>query len=385
MGAAVENLERQAVPFTLNVRLTRRCNADCSYCCSATHGSGAAELTEQTFRQLLDYVIATWIRLRVVPDFVTVQYIGGESLTMKPGKLAGIVETGRQFFRARRIAMRDGIQSNLIGSRARVEQLVSLFHGRVGTSVDHFSSQRRLKGSADKYRTIFLARHDDVRVAKRRLPAVFVLDKEGVSTVLAELACADAADYDLTLRPVYEGARGVLPAASDALEKALISAFQAWFLLGRVVVEPFFGLVRRRLASHGSRNEHLPLSGCHFQSDCAVRSLHLDPNGDVFVCMEFADMQRNRLGNAITGTWEGGEWTALAARERLIENDCGRCTYYKECRGGCMAESVAAGGGLYDRTYLCGAWLQIFPAIDKAVEDLGFSAVYGWLRGLERA
>lgn len=382
---AIEEVVRTASAFTLNVRLTRRCNADCSYCCSSDRPEAHPHLTPEQFTKILGFVLQVWVKLRVMPRFVLLQYLGGEVLTIPPSKLERIVGAGRQFFASRGIKVRDGAQTNLIGSSARIQRLRALFEDRIGTSVDHFSDQRTLAGSAGQYRTVFFHRRDELRQDDFVVPGIFVLDAAGANHLLQEMAIADRQGSNLTIRPVYRGARAVNRLGPSALEGALAQGFDAWFLKQRIIVQPYFGMVVRRLVAHEPRRKPPgPLSGCHFQSECTTKSLHIDPNGDVFLCMEFSDMGRHRLGNAFENVLDMDALATLRLREKHMAETCGGCPYFQECQGGCMAETVAGGGSIRDKSHLCGAWKTIFGRIDEAIALHGVLYVAGWLDAIEK-
>lgn len=384
LPTTTEELSRTASAFTLNVRLTRRCNADCTYCCSSNHQEEHPYLTPQRYTKILEFVLQTWVKLRVVPRFVLLQYLGGEVLTIPPADLERLVGVAREFFTKRGIAVRDGAQTNLIGSAARIQRLRALFEDRIGTSVDHFSDQRTLGGSAGQYRTVFFRRRDELRKDHFVVPGIFVLDAAGANYLLQEMAIANGHGSNLTIRPVYRGARQVDRLTPDALDAALVDGFDAWFLKQRIIVQPYFGMVVRRLVAHDPKTKPPgPLSGCHFQSQCTTKSLHIDPNGDVFLCMEFSDMGRHRLGNAFENAIDTEQLALLQAREEHMAQTCRECPYFEECQGGCMAETVAGGGSLKDKSHLCMAWKEIFRRIDEAVFERGVTAVAKWLNHVE--
>lgn len=378
--------------LTLHVRLTKRCNADCSYC-SSWQDAPRAYMPFEDFRRALAFVQAQVLPLMGFPaveagqrsPHVTVQYVGGEILTVPDAVLRRIVFHARDALSAQFEDVIDGVQSNLIASEAKVRRLHSLFGERLGTSVDHFTPQRTVAGSPAKYRDI-LARSRAQLKARRGFvpPAIFVVDRQGLPHVAQEIALAEAQGYALTLRPAFDGGRTVDHALRDGIIAELSSLAEHWLMRGRVLVEPFYHLTASRLAHRSAGAVPAGMLACPFQKTCARVSLDLEPNGDLFVCLDMADSDQARLGNALTGDFDTDLWRSLAARAEHYDSSCRACTWLAECQGGCMSEALHHTGNPYGKTELCGLWKGIFAAADRAIDHHGGAAVRTWLSGLTR-
>ena len=310
-----------------------------------------------------------------------IQYLGGELLAVEPARLRELVALGRNHFQ-HRLRMEDCAQTNLLGSSGRVAALRQLFEGRIGTSVDHFSGQRRLGGSAERYAALQRIRLAEVGKKSAAVPAVLVVDRETISYVSDEIRLADRGNYHLTLRPVYPGASAVQLAGVADLGVGYVAAFTQWFRMSRVVVEPFYGMLQRRLTRFAPGGDKFAHS-CHFQRDCLPHHMHVEPNGEVYQCMEFADMARKPFANAITGVVDDDLIAVLRGRAAQVEAQCGRCEFFAECQGGCGAEALSRGGSYADRTYMCPVWRALFVAIDEAIQTAGYGATARWIEHLE--
>ncbi|GEM_PF-1377673 len=371
-------------PFTLNVRLTARCNADCVYCSSDPHRNAGRYLRPGEYLRILQFLWRAWADLGIRPTHVVLQYIGGEILTIPEPALRALIAVGRRFFHMNGVWVNDGAQSNLIGSRHSVGVLREIFGDRIGTSVDHYTTRRTLRGSVNRYRVVLMRRLDELAGDGFHPGAVLVVDAANVERVTDELVHAEAVGYGLTLRPVYPGARTVTPAPVEKLHSVYVDTFNQWFLNGRVIVQPFYGMLRRRINHWGRTTDalhHVP--GCHFQYDCAQRQVHIEPDGELYLCMDLADMGRGRIGNGLTAEFDLATWERLARRSADVHPQCHTCAYFQDCQGGCMAESAAAGLGLERKTYLCRVWISLFSRIDKAIEELGLERVREWALSLE--
>ncbi|AXH59475.1 SPASM domain-containing protein (plasmid) [Pseudomonas amygdali pv. lachrymans str. M301315] len=363
-----------ARPFTLHIRLTHGCNASCTYCSSWQQKAGKA-MGPAEMSKALPFIHEIWGKLGISPTFLNIEFVGGEILLIQPALLSDTVREVRSFFDGKGIQVRDGAQSNLIGSDERIEHLYELFDGRVGTSIDRFTNQRQLglKGSdatrADRYRSFFASSNEKVRsITRKTPPAVLTLDAKTLPHLDQELALAINEGRELTLRPVFQGGSEIDGISNQALGQALSAGFEAWMKAGmRVRIEPFVNLLRRRLFDEARADQGF----CAWQADCGVKSLSLEPNGDLYICQELADMGELKLGNALRGEFDEALHLQIRNRSDLLEAGCFECPYFNSCQGGCMQQSLEAGTGIYGKTQWCEAWKMLFSTMDKAIEHWG--------------
>lgn len=359
------------VPFTLHLRLTHACNAECSYC-SSWQKDPDERMRPADLIRCLEGLEEFWALTGISPSYLNVEYVGGEILLIPPTELTEMVQLVRNRFSGR-MAVRDGVQSNLIGSPARLTQLSALFEGRVGTSIDNFSNQRQLpgKGNADerarRYKTFFMDSSNHLRViAGEMTPGVITLDRHNLDKVVQEIDLAVSAGRDITFRPVFQGGCQIDSIDPDDFGLALVEGFEHWLRVGmRVRIEPFVSLFRRRLTpdSHSGF--------CAWQRDCAMKSLSIEPNGDFYVCQELADSNSFCLGNLINKEFKVELHSQLARRVEMLDKGCFDCPYFNSCQGGCMQQSVEAGTGMYGKTQWCSAWKRLFSSMDKAIAETG--------------
>jgi radical SAM protein with 4Fe4S-binding SPASM domain len=342
-------------------------------------------MTPEQFSRSLDFLIPYLSRLgftRGGGQAVSLQYVGGEILTVPSDDLKRIVFEARSRMGAVFDIVRDGVQSNLIGSPARLAVMTALFGDRIGTSVDHFGMQRTLSGSAEKYRVISINSADRMRRSGRSIPAIFVVDAKGIKHVMDEYKLAEEGAYPLTMRAVFAGGRGSAEAPPGDVAATYGAVFDAWAMQGRVNVEPLGHLLRQRLAAHDPSIDARAMAGCPFQSNCAEVSLNLDPNGDLFLCLDTSDSGQMKLGNALDGSFDWGLWEQMKSRTLHLDSSCKSCLYRAQCAGGCMSEGYHVTGSPFGKTGLCIVWKTIFAKIDTLVEREGVAAVSAWAAGL---
>ncbi len=358
-------------PFTLHLRLTHACNAECSYC-SSWKKDPDQRMRPGDLSACLEGLEEFWALAGISPSYLNVEYVGGEVLLIPPVELAEMVNLVRNRFSGRMI-VRDGVQSNLIGSPARLSQLSDLFQGRIGTSVDHFSNQRQLPGKgganerASRYRTFFIGSNRHLQsLSHQAVPGVITLDQHNLDKVVQEIDLAISSQRNITFRPVFQGGCQIDSITPESLGNALDEGFWHWINTGmRVRIEPYVSLLRRRLSPD------LEGSFCAWQRDCAMKSLSIEPNGDFYVCQELADGDSFCLGNLIHKEFRIELHQQLARRVDMLDKGCFECSYFRSCQGGCMQQSVEVGTGMYGKTQWCLAWKRLFASMDTTITQFG--------------
>jgi radical SAM protein with 4Fe4S-binding SPASM domain len=310
---------------------------------------------------------------------VTVQYVGGEVLYLTYDYIEFCVNLVREKISPLFGTFRDGLQTNLTTSLASIKRVNALFERRIGTSIDSFTTQRKLSGSSTKYKKIFSKRHEDTARNNVRFPAVTLINSLSAPTLIDEMVLADTHNYGLTLTHEFRGGKesstGLPPAELAVVYGEL---FDEWAMKMSVPVEPFNRLMIGRLGL----NENI--DGCAFDRDCANNSLNLEPNGDLYVCQEMADMKLNKMGNVFSDTFSDVIWGRMSRRVNLIHKDCVVCPFYTTCRGGCMAEALGDGLGEYGKPSACLSWKLIFSKMDHVIDEHGRGPVKAWLNSLKR-
>jgi len=367
--------------FTLHIRMTKKCNADCSYCSSWQH-QPITYMGIQEFKDSIDYIIKDVLPLYgfdgVEESSISLQYVGGEIAIVPKKILYPCVFYARERFSSIFSSVTDGVQSNLIGSEKRINSISTLFGKRIGTSVDNLGHSRTVAGSPEKYREI-LEKNISLLNKRRIVPGrIFVVDGEGLKNVEYEISKANEGGYNLTLRPVFHGGREINVAPIEELCESFGKLFDDWVMKSNISIEPFHQLLNERLYEKTLDNDLAFRFGCPFQTDCATVSLNLEPDGDLFVCLDMADSNQNKLGNAINREFDSELWKKLNLRKEHLDSSCKSCAYLKSCQGGCMSEAIHSTKSIYGKTDLCPLWKTIFSKIDRVIDVEGVERVKNW-------
>lgn len=359
--------DRVVNSFSIHFRVTKRCNANCDYCSSAGKNM-LKPMSLGDFKTSIDYLINNYLPKVTNLDgcYITMNYLGGEVLTLKTSDFREAVLYARDAFRQAGAIFRDGMQSNLIASKTKIEQFRDLFGPNIGTSVDNFSGKRKIGDSPERYNKLMNA--NIINVFSAHPPATFVLDDDSVHHLTKEYELSQLKKYDLTIRPIIKCGSNVDTGISNTNSQEMVKLFKEWHLKGTTRVEPFYNMMMKKisLALYGDNNSFL---GCHFQSNCIQNNVNIDPDGDIYLCNEMADGGNFLLGNTLTGSFSEDNFEKLNNRQWMLPFDCVTCEHIQSCRGGCMNSALENENSLYGKDALCGVWKEIFSFIDLKIDQ----------------
>jgi len=370
----------QANPLTLHVRLTKACNADCSYC-SSWQESPDQRMRPKQLEKVVRFILdSAPVELGVKHTHLTVQFLGGEIALVPLAELKEHVALMKRLIHEYGLTCIVGAQSNLIVSERRAAELYDLFEGRIGTNIDLTSQTRTVKGDAERYRLIWKSADNYLR-AKRSVPgAIYVVEPDKLPDAMHHLLDSAKSGRAITFRPIFVGGiKDVRVNPAQAYTDSLTQLFDRWFLKLPIIAEPFFQLCENRISEVAGLSRVVSTT-CAYQSDCTKKSINIDPNGDLHVCLEMADAGLTPIGNGLSGQWDRQALSVYASRPDHLQQDCLKCPYFKSCQGGCMYESIAQGAGAHGRSTYCHTWKAIFARIDQAIEEHGAEFVHNWLQ-----
>lgn len=371
--------------FTFHIRVTKKCNADCSYCSSFEREFSELMSLENLEKSML--FITNMIEkysLGGTRKAVTVQYVGGELLTIPVDyfrSFTNIVESHlSKYFQE---VIQSG-QSNLIGSKDKIIELYHTLDGHIGSSLDLSTAQRTIKKSSKKYDTIFLKNLDVVKKMTGRFPSsIIVIDEKMKPFLFENIKFAENKKMHLTLRPVFQGGMPVDTLNQDSLTEIYTNVLDYWFMKSNIAIEPLVGMVQKRLLKNNIYDEDFGyISGCNFQHNCATSSLNLEPDGSLYVCLDMADGKHYPIGNAINEEVYSDNFKLLMSRTEKLNKDCLECEYFSACQGGCMNEAIEQNNGVFGKTDYCSTWKSIFKTIDQSIVLHGEKNVRYWIKKL---
>ena len=371
--------------LTLHIRISKKCNADCSYCSSfEKKASDLMELSD--LKKSLVFLKKQILELGLggSREFITVQYIGGELLTIPTSYLKDFTKLVKQELSPIFKEFRHGGQSNLIGSTKKINELYEILDENIGTSFDFHTQQRTINKDSNKYKTIFIKNVTHIKkYYGKNISGIIVLDKKMYPSLTKEIELHNSQKRHLTIRPVFNGGSPIESLSLEDIDKAFTQTFENWILKQQIIIEPFYSYLNKRI--HNRKNLNLSnISGCPSQHNCATSSINLEPNGDLYICQDMADSKNLIIGNAIKETFNYEQWNKIKLRSNNLSNDCLSCEYFKECQGGCMLEAIQQKNDLYGKTDYCLIWKKLFNLIDIAIDNYGLESIENWMNKISK-
>jgi uncharacterized protein len=121
---------------------------------------------------------------------------------------------------------------------------------------------------------------------------------------------------------------------------------------------------------------------CTF-GNCLGKYLTLAPRGEIFSCNRFCHHLEWQLGTVFDSPnmetlARSQAWQKLRQRELTVSEDCGDCTHFEYCKGGCPYNAIAGSAGRRDPH--CTVYRQLFDhittrALDEVFSDENLDAV----------
>lgn len=366
--------------LTLHIRITKKCNADCSYC-SSFEANASDLMSIDDLRKSLSFIKQKIISLKLGGErnLLTVQYIGGELLTVSTEYLKEYTSIVKNELSPLFKDFKHGGQSNLIGSFNKIDSLFDIFNNNIGTSFDNYTAQRTVKQNPSKYRTIFLKNVSHIKKNYgKNISGIIVLDKKMAPFIQQEVNLQDSKRRHLTIRPVFNGGSPINGISIKEMNDIMGGIYDNWALNQQIIIEPFYSYFIKRFENRNGNSINL-LSGCPSQHNCATVSLNLEPNGDLYTCMDLADSKHLPFGNAIKGTFSDDIFNLLNKRTDNLSKECIECDYFKECQGGCMLESIEHHNDIYGKTNYCSIWKMLFAKIDNTINKNSKEDIQKWI------
>lgn len=371
--------------FTLHLRVTKKCNADCSYCSSFERNPNDL-MSISDLEKSMDFLEKKIKELNLggTREHINVQYVGGELLSIPGDYLEEFSQVVKKKMFPLFKNFRHGTQSNLIGSARKVDNLLSIFDNNVGTSFDSFTEQRTVKSNSAIYKTIFMKNITHVKKSHGlNLSGIIVIDEKMAPHIEKEIEIANKNRRHVMLRPVFNGGSAVDKLSIEDLENLYEKLFDNWILKQNIIIDPFYSYLQRRISTMQNKNLDA-ISGCPSQHNCANVSMNLEPDGTLYVCLDTADSKTLPLGNAIKGEFNYELFSKIQDRSNHLSSSCLNCSYFKECQGGCMKEAIEHADDMYGKTLYCSVWKKVFKKIDLSIQEHGIERLENWLNKISK-
>ena len=369
---------------TIIAKPTKDCNADCQYCSSPPDHQGGWSFEQ--FKTMFDrlnpqlHEHATWI------------WHGGEPMLLSPEFYRKTAEYAWSI----KPNLKFSMQSNLLLYTTNKWKGIfeDIFKGEISTSFDPDEMNRTIKGSTEAYSRQFYKKIQNVLDDGFRPLVIGTYTEEtahyGVKMYEKSLSYGEQA-FSIRFNYRYPAGRVSGEGAAITPEtygNMLIDLYDRWIKeLPPFLITPLDQMFKKIIDKSSS--------SCPWTRACGGKFVSILPNGDVYNCGEFSDLENpdHRFGNLLEGwvstnkpkqivnfhvrpkskeTFASEMMTTyparLMARRRVnLPADCKTCRHFAECEGGCMRDAELFERGLGGKFYYCQSWKMVFARIKTSI------------------
>ncbi|MGH0003784.1 radical SAM protein [Pseudovibrio ascidiaceicola] len=350
---------------TVIIKPTKACNAQCTYCSSPPFVNEAQNWSLDQFKRYFDKFAP------YITDTAMLLWHGGEPMLMGPD----FYWKAWEYVQAEKPNVSFSMQTNLLSYGPRWKDLLQgPFRYSVSTSWDPDGKDRHFKGSAKLYSAVFWRRMEAFLEDgfHPKILATFTSETMKDAHTLYDKAL-QYGDRTFDIRINYrfpvglDHGKGVLITPREYGE-TLVKILDRW-----LDEEPAFNVTPLDQMIRASMGEEA--ERCPWTSVCGGKFLGIEPNGDVYNCPDFADLEdpQYRFGNLETddmATMLASPAARQIRRRRIqLPSSCYECPYFHRCQGGCARDTVAYQRDLSGKFFYCESWKMVYAAIDKAVSE----------------
>jgi radical SAM protein with 4Fe4S-binding SPASM domain len=349
--------------YTVILKPTKACNADCTYCSSPPDKEKIWKFAD--FKLYFDKISALLAKEAVLI------WHGGEPMLAGPDFYTECFEYAQSICPD----VTFSIQSNILlySTDKWFDVFKNVFKGSVSTSFDPDEENRVISGSSSDYTSQFNQALDTLMVDGFQPMIIGTYTQSTAHLAMTmyqrNLALPAAEQFQMRMNYRYPAGRAALDGEVLTPERygsMLLELYNKWIVDNPdFAITPLNQMLKKVIGEEATR--------CPWLNSCGGRFISIEPNGDVYNCADFADLNDETylFGNLKKDSIEtllASPASAMMRRRRVnYPTDCGSCEHFNECEGGCMRDSVLYGHGLGGKFHYCESWKMIFKRIKQSV------------------
>ncbi len=348
---------------TVIAKPTRACNADCSYCCAPPYDKERWSFSTFTkhFDKLEPHLAegADWL------------WHGGEPMLFSPE----FYREAKRYVEKKRPDISFSMQTNILKYRSDKwkDVLKEVFRGSVSTSYDPDDTSRTVNGCAETYAKQFHASLEAMLNDGFHMFIIGVFDDNNIHYARKLYELAKKHDGKVTIRVNYKVPVGRIREDSGEAQYLLDPE-----VYGNTLVElerlrekdgADVGIVPNDIMR--SRYNGAMDDLCPWMSTCGGALISIEPNGDVYNCDNYAELNEEslRFGNINTDSMNkilnSKALNQMKTRPFSMPQSCYECDYFHACQGGCSRDSYLFTGDTNGKFPYCRSWKMIFKEISQ--------------------
>jgi radical SAM protein with 4Fe4S-binding SPASM domain len=357
--------------YVVVAKPTRVCNANCTYCSSPPleemGESWEPEWSFDTFKLYFDKVFphmgngAIWI------------WHGGEPMLMGHKFYRQCYEYALEHMKRENRYIYFSMQTNMLGYNDKWKDIFhDIFGGSLSTSFDPDETNRTIKGNWENYSRIFKSSLDKV-INDGIRPMVIGVYKEENAHLMHKVydwsksrgENAFPVRFNYCVPTGRQGNTGEL-ISPITYGNTLVEVYNRWIKdAPDFTITPLDQMFKKVIGQDGEGH-------CPWTRRCGGRFLAIEPNGDVYNCTDFADLDpKYRFGNLAKDSVEdmlnSQPSIQIRRRKNQVPSSCMACEHFDDCEGGCARDSVLYNNGMYGKFYYCHSWKIVFSRIKESI------------------
>lgn len=367
---------------TVILKPTKNCNADCSYCSAPPDHEASWTIDE--FKLIFDKLE------RELDDYATLLFHGGEPMLMG----VDFYTQAWEYVHLKKPNVSFSMQSNLLLYSNKWKPIFeNIFKGSISTSYDPDEKDRTVNGSSEKYTKMFFKKINRVLEDGFKPLVIGTYTNDTIHLVKDFYEKSKShPSGSFSIRINYRFPAGRISELEPLLlpetyGKVLIELYDKWITeLPDLHITPLDQMFLKVM--------NVNMSQCPWTKRCGGSFMAIEPNGDVYNCGEFADLNKEeyRYGNIRENWVPGGKKMDVVNLVKIVSpqelaskmlnsnaarlmkqrtynlpKDCITCRHFKECEGGCMRDAELYDRGLGGKFFYCESWKMVFDHIKESV------------------
>ncbi len=372
--------------YVVIAKPTRFCNADCSYCSSPPIQS-QHQLKEEPFWTFEDFAKYFDKIFPYMSDGAYWIWHGGEPMLMGIDFYKKVQQYADEKMNKINKKIYFSMQTNLLSYTHKWKEIfINSFGGVISTSFDPSGSYRTIKKNPESYDRVFKRNINKLIDDGIHAMVIGVYDENTANDMMKMYEWNKTLTKPLDLRFNYLHPTGRKHGVKEMISpktygENLINIYNQWINESPdFTVTPMDQMFKKVLKIDGDGH-------CPWIKNCGGKFIGIEPDGSIFNCSDFADMDSSfSFGNindlSIPELLNSPQANLIKKRRYKLPQSCLNCEHFQDCEGGCARDSVLFNQDLYGKFHYCLSWKMVYTRIkdsiiqgqaDKIIENYGLS------------
>jgi len=362
------------------IKVTRKCNLNCKYCCEHLYSTAEEDFTQKKLKTLYGKIYDYYHKYPGIVSFAFAWH-GGEPMYLPASFYRGALDLQKEIFKGDKFKIRNIFQTNLT---LLDDEYLELFKtgemGRILVSFDVINDNRVFRNGKPTEGTVI----KNLDILKREgvdHAGFCVLTKQNINHMDEIYDFFKQRNMSFGTLPVRKvGTKkkdefGVTPQEYTRVSPKL---FDRWFYDDEtnIAIFEFVNMIKALTRKEDEETD------CFFAKNCVEQMIYFNPDGTTYNCsgMDFGQyVYGNIFKQSMAEIMESKARKRLLSRFERIEDECGKCAYFKCCYGGCPNIGREE-TNFWAKSPLCPYFKTMFAHIEKRLRENDLLTEDGRLR-----